>query len=549
MTKSVVLARPGSPGCASDDRPRHGLCAVERRRLSRRQALGVGGTLAGAAVLSACGQTSNVASSRGAAPRRGGIALVSFGGAETSDKLDPSQVVDFFNAFSGGLLYDALLAVDFNNQPIPALATEWSSSKDLRTWTFQLRRGVEFHDGRPFTSADAVFSIRRLLNPALGSPATSELAPFLSPASVQPRGPYAIEFSLMQPSAFMPNLLATFYPRMVPDGTTPAEADAKAIGTGPFRLQSFQPGVELTVDRNPYYWQPGRPYLDGIRVSVITDQSTKLESVLSGDADACDSILFSAFSQVRTTPNVQLLSAPDASFLTLSAYQKDAPNTDVRVRQALKYAIDRQRIAEEVFFGNATVTPDVCIAPVDPLYPASIQPFPYDPDKARFLLKQAGYPDGIGATLLCSELAPGMTDLAVLVQETAGPAGFSFSVRQLPVGTYYGVAPGKPYWIDTYIREHAALIMPQMYDSNSPDTANESGFSDPRVSDLIVQAQSTLDIAKQRQAITDAFEIINDTCGQLIPCQLEAGWVVKDQLRGVQLSCQNVANFTNAYFA
>jgi peptide/nickel transport system substrate-binding protein len=540
----------GTLSKASDQRPRLGLGVCEKRRYTRRQALGFGGAaVAGTAMLTACGQAGNAAADLAGPPRRGGIALVSFGGAETTDKLDPSQVVDFFNAFSGGLLYDALVAVDFNNEPIPALAADWSNSKDLRTWTFQLRRGVEFHDGRPFTSADAVFSIRRLLDPKLGSGATPLMAPFLSPASVQPRGKYAIELNLTQPSVFMPNLLATFFLRAMPDGTTPAEANSQAIGTGPFRLQSFQPGVELVVDRNPNYWQSGRPYLDGIKVSVITEQSTKLESVLSGDSDACDSVLFSAFSQVKSAPDVRLLTAPDASFLTLSAYQKVAPNTDVRVRRALKYGIDRQRIRDEVFFGNATVTPDVCIAPVDPLYPASVQPFPYDPDQARYLLKQAGYPDGIKSTLLCSELAPGMTDLAVLVQETAKPAGFSFDMEQLPVGTYYSVAPGRPYWIDSYIREHPALLMPQMYGSNSPNTDNESGFSDPRVSALVVQAQSTLDVAKQKQAFAEASEIVNDTCGQLIPCQVEAGWVVKNQLRGVQVNCQNVANFTNAFFA
>src|SRR5262249_24715051 len=150
----------------------------------------------------------------------------------------------FFGAFAGGLLYDSLAAVDANNNPIPALATRWSSTPDARKWVFKLRKGVHFHDGRPFTSADAVFSIRRLLDPALGSPATAQFEPLLDAKGIRAKGPYVVEFDLKAPSAFMPNMLATFYPRMVPDGTTPAEA-AKGIGTGPFRLVSFQPGVQM----------------------------------------------------------------------------------------------------------------------------------------------------------------------------------------------------------------------------------------------------------------------------------------------------------------
>jgi len=523
--------------------------------VTRRHALKVGAAAVGGTWLATAGVGGTATATAAAAtPRRGGTALVSFSSAQTSDKLDPAQLETFFEAYAGGLLYDSLLEVDANNTPVPALATSWTSSKDLRTWTFELRQGVEFHDGRPFTSADVVWTIARLLNPASGSGATPEFAPFLKPSGMRPRGPHVIEFNLEQPNAFLPNLLSTFYPRIIPNGTTTAET-AKGVGTGPFKLVSFSPGVELQVVRNPRYWQSNLPYLDGVKVSVITEQATKLESVVSGNADAGDAIPFSSYTQVSSSSNCQLVSAPGASFYTMTAFQGNAPNNDVRVVQALKYALDREAILQTAFYGHGTVSADVCVPPNDPWYPTGLTPYPYDPEKAKALLKAAGHPNGITAPFLVSELSPGMTDMATVIQQTAAAGGFNFSLHQLPVGTYYAQVPQKPYWVDSWIRQAAPLLVPEMYSpipKGTPATElspNESDFSNSQVTQLLAQARTTLDITKQRQAFRDVFELVRDTCGELVPVQLESAWVVKKQLQGVVLNPANVATFTGAYFA
>jgi peptide/nickel transport system substrate-binding protein len=474
---------------------------------------------------------------------------VSFGGATQSDKLDPALLNDFFEAFAGGLLFDSLVAVNSNNQPIPALAESWDHSTDGRTWRFKLRRGVQFHNGRSFTSADAAFSISRLLDPKLGSGAFPQFAPILSPSGIRPHGRYEIVFHLKAPDAFFPTLLSTFYPRMLPTGTTSAEVNAKAIGTGPFKLVSFTAGTELQVVRNPNYWQSGRPYLDGVKLAVITDQATKLDSVLTGQADACDSVQFSSYAQVQSSSAARLLTAPGSTFMTYIANQRDGANKDVRVRQALKYGINRQQIVDQVFFGHALASADVPIPPGDMYYPTAVKPFPYEPDRARSLLKQAGYRDGIKGVLLTAPVAAGMTDIAQVIQQQAASAGIGLSIRQLPVGTYYSVATGKPYYIDYWIREHVSLMLPQMYGPTSPPTANESFFDNAKVTRLIPQAQATFDVAKQKEIYAEIFHIANETSGQMIPCHVNSGWAVKNNLHGVQLNNANYATFTNAFLA
>lgn len=521
--------------------------------ITRRDALRLGALTAGTVVVA--GSAASEASgrtrmaSKAVAPRRGGIAQVSFGGATQADKLDPALLDDFFEAFAGGLLFDSLVAVDSNNNPIPALAESWDHSADGRTWRFKLRRGVEFHNGKPFTSTDAAFTIRRLLDPKLGSGAYPQFAPILTAGGIRPRGRHEIEFQLKVPDAFFPNLLSTFYPRMLPAGTTSAELVTTAIGTGPFKLVSFTPGVELQVARNAEYWQAGRPYLDGVKVSVITEQETKLESVLSGDADACDSVQFSSYTQVESSGVAQLLRAPGSTLMTYVADQQDGANRDLRVRQALKYAIDRHQIVKEVFFGNALASADIPIPPGDAYYPKTIEPFPYDPEKARSLLKRAGYRDGVNGVLLTSAVAAGMVEIAQVIQQQSKSAGINLSVRQLPVGTYYNQAPGKPYFIDYWLREHVSLMLPQMYGPTAPDTSNESRFANPTVTKLIVRAQSTFDLAKQKQTYDDIFNIVNQTSGQMIPCHVDSGWALKNNLRGVQLNNANYATFTEAYLA
>jgi peptide/nickel transport system substrate-binding protein len=511
------------------------------------------GTLLGSAALLGGGYLAPAQTALGArlrqqsdTPRRGGIATISYTDASTSDKLDPARLAVAFEVFAGGLLYDNLVAVDADNQPIPALAESWHADSTLTRWVFDLRKGVEFHDGRPFTSADAEFTVSRVLDPKLGSGATALFAGILKPEGIRQNGAHQIEFTLQRPNAFLPVLLSTYFMRVLPAGITLAETN-KGIGTGAFKLDSFQPGTEMQVSRNPHYWKDGKPYLDGINVSIVFDPTTKLESVLTGNADVGDAIEYSALPLVQSSPNAQLIKAAGANFGTFSLYQKKSPGNDLIVRQAIKYGLDRQKILETVYFGAGAVSADVSIPPTDPYYPHDVKPFPHDPEQAKALLKKAGYPNGLTLTLYASSASPGMADSAVALQQILQPAGINLGVQMLPNGTYYSTVTTKPFFCDFWLRQHVAYSLPLLYGTGGLSYWNETQFSNHQVDQLIGKLQSSSTLSAQKQAIADAYSVINRLDGENIACHADRVWIAKPNVQGLALNPGTIADFSGVY--
>ena len=513
--------------------------------LNRREALGVGAAGLAAAALAACGADSS-GDSKGGKPRRGGVARVSYTDASTSDKLDPARLLTSFEAFAGGLLMDNLVALDLKNRPGPGLATRWEASPDGRRWTFELLKGVEFHDGRPLTSKDVAFTVERVLDPELGSAALSMFAPILKPGGIDTREAHVAVFNLERPYAFLPELLSTYFMRVLPAGSTEADL-RRGIGTGPFRLKSFEPGSTLEVERNPGYWDGKLPYLDGVQASVIFEQATKLQSVLAGEAHIGDAIEYSAVPQAEGS--ALLLTAPGGNFGPIVLNQGNEPFEDVRVRQAFKHSIDRERLVKEVFFGQAAESADVTIPPDDPYYPTAVKPLPRDPQEARSLLRSAGFPNGLEVDLLTSEVSPGMADTAVVLKEMLAEGGINANLRKLPSGTYWEQAVGKPLACSFWLRQHVSFSLPLMFGSGANAAWNESSFSDQRVDQLIRQSQATLDTAEQKEIVAQAYDIINTDGGEIVPCHAERVWVRKPVLQGVRLDWSKVADFSRAYLA
>jgi peptide/nickel transport system substrate-binding protein len=296
---------------------------------------------------------------------------------------------------------DGLMARDAKGNRIPHLATSWTISPDGKTYTFKLRQGVKWSDGQPFTAKDVVFTLTEFgkLNTYL-----SKLAPLITGVSAP--DDFTVIVTLKQPITAALDLFDKenfpIMPEHVYAGTNLVTnpANRKPVGLGPFKFQSWEPGRSITFVRNPYYWDQPKPYLDRVLVALTPSQQQQLDAVIQGEADWMQFTDFSLVAQAQQAEKNGkfkiikiVMNAPERSSLDFNLRRK--PMSDVRVRQALFFATNRQRISNDAYRGLAF--PAVSAIPVQfaKLYDPSVnydKMYPYDPVRAGKMLDEAGYP-------------------------------------------------------------------------------------------------------------------------------------------------------------
>jgi peptide/nickel transport system substrate-binding protein len=492
---------------------------VDRRRFLQVGAASAAG-LAAVGGLAACGSdsssgggASSVATTGGAAggPRRGGTLRYATSGGSNKDTADPVKTLNAFTLVTACQIYDTLLRTDLDFRLIPSLATEWEMSGEGRVWTFRLRDGVAFHDGRRLGSKDVAFSIARVLDPRNGSNVLGNVEPFLKPSGIATPDPTTLVLTLEAPNVFFPLLLTQPAFGVVPDGTTDF---ARGIGTGPFRLGSFQALASARFPRNEEYWNEGKPYLDGVELSYMAEDATRVQAVVSGSKDLVDTITGANIKQL--TGQAEAMAIDDSAWVTLAAWADAKPFSDPRVVQAMKFAQDREKIMNVVAPDLGRPGADVPIPQSDLFHPAGLQPRPYDPEQAKALLKEAGFGDGLDLTLYAYK--GDKLDCALAYKDTAAAAGINVRVVNWPHATYWDqVWMKKPFVGDSWARLHASAILPQVFGSRS--SSNESHFKNAAFDRLLAEALRTPEEARQKEIYGEAIRIVDDHSSALIP-----GW-------------------------
>jgi peptide/nickel transport system substrate-binding protein len=522
------------------------------REITRRQLLkGAAGLAAGASVLgiAGCGggEEGTGGDTGGTATgevKRGGILQVAFSDSSTDESLDPAISELNNDSFYTGQIYEGLTVADTDWGVHPVLAEKWEANEDATEWTFTLRQGVKFHDGTPFTAKDAAYSISRLLDEDLGSPLFSRLEPSLDTDGVAAQDDSTLVLRLKRPDSLMPLALSARHAMIVKDGTTDFSV-ADALGTGPFKVKSFNPGQSWEVEKNPSYWESGVPYLDGIRGVVIGEQATKVQSVTSGQAHIADPINYSAASTV--SGNAEILEFKGATYLLVAMDQTKEPFTDERVVDAIKMAVNREQVLQTVFQGYGDVTADVPVPTDDFFYPANLST-EQDIEGAKALLAEAGYANGIDLELHTSDSYGGMVDLAVAFQQSVEPAGIRVKINQGSPDTYWDqVWLVKPMYVSYYTRRHPNEILSVTYASKAP--WNECKLKDPELDDLLSEGLKTTDREAQKQIYQDALSLVNDKHGTSIPAFVSKLWIKKKNVRGEELELSRGMIMKKAYIA
>ena len=443
-----------------------------------------------------------------AVPRRGGAIRVATQSSSTADTLDPAKGALSTDYVRHYMLYSGLTRVGVDMVARPNLAARIETD-DRITWHIALRRGVHFHDGAELTSADVVWSLRRHGDPRVGSKVSAIARQF---AQVRADGRYGVVLVLSGANADLPAILAQSQFLIVRAGASQPDGN----GTGPFRLAAFQPGIRTVVTRNPDYFVSGRPYLDRIELFAISDEVGRVNALLAGDVHFVAAINPRTTRRVAASPGHAVLSTPSGLYTNLIARMDRPPTANPDLVLALKYLMDRPLIKRALFRGYATIGNDQPIPPFHPYFNPAVAQTGLDLDRARWHLRRSGI--GTARLPICaSQAAEGAVDMASILQEYGSRVGLDLAVTRVPADGYWST-----HWMrhpltfgSTNPRPTADLVFSLFYKSDAP--WNETGWSNPRFDQLLVQARGEGDEARRRACYGEMQQIVHDRCGSVIP--------------------------------
>lgn len=487
--------------------------AFARGELSRRGFI-VAALGAGVASTTVFGHVDRV---QAATPKKGGRFRQALTGGGSGDTMDPAQILDSYMInVSSGMLRNNLTEIGSDGQLTGELAESWEAAPDAATWTFKLRQGVEFHNGKTLEAADVVAS----LNHHRGDDTDSAAKGIVSAITdIKADGKDTVVFTLSGGSADFPFLMSDYHLGICPakdDGTIDWES---GVGTGGYSLVSFDPGVRTVVKRNPNYWKEGRAHFDEVESLFVPDSNARNTGLQTGELDCITNLDLNTVSLMRQVPTIQVFETFGNKHATMPMHCNTAPFDNNDVRLALKYSIDRNEFVEKLLQGLGEVGNDHPIGPAN-IYRATPEELPqreYDPEKAKFHLKQAGM-DSLTVDLHIADTAfEGAVNGAQLFAETAKAAGITINVVREPDDGYWSnVWLKKPfsgsYWGG---RPTEDWIFSQIYSSGAD--WNESFWENERFNQLLIQARAELDTTKRREMYVEMQRLCNEDCGNIIP--------------------------------
>ena len=452
------------------------------------------------------------------------------GGAVT---IDPHSYGSSHNSVATKQVYEALLDIDSNLAIVPQLALAWKPL-DPTTWEFELRPDVTFHDGTPFTAADVVFSIERARAETSG---LSTLVDGIAAVEAIDDHTVRITTAAPDPSLWLKLADVAIMSRAWAEQhgvTTPADynrareetyASRHANGTGPFMVEVFEPRGEYALVRNPAWWGTADYPHNIDRIVHIRKESDaeKLAALLEGEIDLLQAPPYSALDQIRRTPGLKLAHRPALNTLFFGLDQGSAelrssnikgrnPFKDKRVRQAMAHAIDIEPILGDLM-GELLVPAGMLVAPGVNGYLAELdQPPPHDPDRARTLLAEAGYPDGFSVTLDCpSEYGDANIATCRGVAEQLGAVGIEVAVNLLPTNAL-DAKLYKDRQSDFFFEAWPMDPDPErvLREWFSPNIWNVSGYANPRVDELIEKIKTEMVTYARDAYLEEAWRIVTD---------------------------------------
>jgi peptide/nickel transport system substrate-binding protein len=502
MRRPAAPLHPAIPDLHSD--LRHG-------RLSRREFVRLA-TLLGASAAAAYALAGCTPAARPTDPnipptpvpphviRRGGTMRI---GTKVSQHVDhPARLEWLESANQFRQVAEYLTETGPDNVTRPWLLTHWETDHDARTWTLYLRQDVTFNNGDPLTADDVIFNLEQWLNPKIASSMLNLLP--LRPTDIERVDTYTVRLHLHTPQIGLPEHLF-HYPAMIMHRSFEGNFVRQAIGTGPFLLDAYEPHEYALFVRRSDYWRRGDdgrplPYLDRLLyVDLAPDE--RVAAMQGGMLDTIFLPRPADWEALRVVPNLVLRPTQSAQTLVLRMQVDQVPWTDPRVRMALKLCQDREKILQVSFFGQGDLAHDAHVAPIHPAFCAQSIP-PYNPEQARALLNEAGYPNGLDIRLTTKN-DQGEPEMARALKELAAPAGFNIELNIIEPQRYQQnrwkeVALGITQWFHRPLDTMALALGYTADRTGQPAPWNETHWEHPTFARLLREAEGTLDVQARR---------------------------------------------------
>jgi len=476
--------------------------------------------------------------------------------------MDPHSLNESLQLSVTGNVYEPLVARDQNLKLVPGLATSWRQTSPT-VWRFELRKGVQFHDGTPFTADDVLFTFARAAGEG------SDMKSYVNDVkAVRKVGDHAVEVETKAPFPILPDVLSLLFimsKKWSEDNqaTRPVDrrkgienaASFRANGTGPFRLRERQPNVKTTFQRNGNYWGKIEGNVINVEYTPIGNDATRVAALLSGQVDVIEPVPLQDVQRINSSGKSKVLQGPELRTIFLGMDQKrdellysnvkgKNPFKDKRVRQAFYQAIDIQGIQRTVMRGASAPTALMVAPGINGFDPAMNTRLPYDPEAAKKLLAEAGYPNGFEVSMNCpNDRYVNDGNVCQAVAANLARVGVKINLQAETKGTYFpkilrrdtsfymlGWTPG------TYDSHNALNALMRCVDDAGAGQFNLGSYCNPKVDELTNKIQSETDKAKRDAMIREAFKLHADDIGHLPLHQQALAWGVANNVSLIQLA-------------
>jgi peptide/nickel transport system substrate-binding protein len=456
-----------------------------------------------------------------AAPQRGGTLKIA---ARVHKITHPARLDWTAPANQMRQVAEYLTFTDGRNITFPYLLENWEVSEDLKLWTLNLRKGIRFNNGDLFTADDVIFTFNQWLSKDVNSSMLALMGAYLDTTGIEKTDDYQVKIHLKHPEIAVPEHLFHYPALILNHKTFAGDFIEHPHGTGPYTLESYSPGEHFILKRRNDYWQKGAdgqplPYMDGMQfIDMGPDMDPQVNAIKNGEIDMIDLGDVAGgdyFRVLKEVPDFNIIPAHSALTRVLRMRVDKKPWDDNRVRLALKLCQDRAKILKAAYFDEGIVGQDFHVYPLHPEYYLKHVPL-YDPKRAKQLLKEAGYPDGLNFELSFAEGMGDMLRYAEILKKDAAPAGFNIELDLMPASQYWKewteVACGITYWMH---RPIGTMILNLGYtadDDGAPVPWNETRWVNQEFSRLLKQANGTLNVDERRKIF-----------GRLEDIQMESG--------------------------
>lgn len=486
----------------------HYAADVTRGRMSRRDFMGRAAAL-GVSATAASGFLAGAARAEG--PKKGGHLKLGLGGGESSNSLDPALTLSQAPYNVIAQIGDQLVDVNPEGGLDNRVAEEFSSTPDAKVWSFKIRKGMTFHDGKKVTADDVMKTMERHSDEKATSGA---LGLMKSIESMRVEGDL-FEITLDEPNADLPYLMADRHLRIQPGGGF--DDPASGIMSGPYRIVLDEPGVRHTFERFEDYWDDSRGHFDTTEILIINDVTARVSALQSGQVDMANLIEPKVADLLARAPNVTLGRTQGRGQNVFIMHVDTAPFDNNDLRLALKYAINREEMVDKILRGYGTLGNDMPVNATYPLFDENIPQREFDLEKAAEHYKKSGH-DGSPIILRVADVAfPGAIDAAALYQQTAEKAGIPLEIKREPGDGYWSEVWNKlpfsaSYWGGRPTQD-------QMYATAYLSTSdwNDTRFKNEKFDSLLIQARAELDEDKRKAIYSEMSTMVRDEGGLIMP--------------------------------